>query len=807
MANSAEQAERDPQRVWVLAGLWGTALLFGAHLALLFGQDYILAGLDLDTVVWNLRHAVGPTLVASLLVAFVSASLLVVARHASRLLRMAVILLVFALFACCIAGLGYEVEARIPDTSSGNGAKGWIVIDAVAVVLGLGMVMLVRRRRELRVTALALLVPLVLTLLSFGAFHWIDPPPIQIRQVVRSLLAIPVAWEATEVGAGGPARIGTVTPRNNWRGVGGDRSALIIPTGGTVTFEVEESDGFVSLQTAVAINQGNALRRESRWKKIRFGFQILVDGVVAAEETLHWGVSTASEEFGWRDIGGRSGVPLRPGNVVSLRTTVESEPPDPSIEEQNWRVGFSDPVLVELSERPREKSSPASPNIVLVVMDTLRKDRVGCYGYEKDTTPNLDRLAARGLVYEHASSTSSWTWPSTASIFTGMTPERHGVLGETSCHLSRDFDVLAEALQREGYSTAAYSGNALISPSKHFDQGFEHFFGGGISFYKSRLFVPDAIEWMRSVAGQRFFLYLHLVDPHHPHKPRAEAREKFITMEAPDDYGPKTYSEQTNAFRRGKARVPGKGVFDTTRVVSLSEQARISELYDACVATGDYWFGEVLNAIEDLDLEDETIIAFTADHGEEFFDHDMMEHGHSLFGELVDVPLVLAGPGIPSGERSAAIVSNLNIAPTLARLGGSEMRGLEELLDLSRPSELEEEVLGYSTEHGWWNNWHRVPIQGLREGRWILLFAPGAGAWRGKRPTPGGEFRLYDVEADPKQLQDLAAEHPERVAAMLARLKLRTQTQEELRTSIPIGAGDETLEMLQGIGYIDGEGD
>jgi len=807
MGNSTEQGERDPQRVWVLAGLWGTALLFGAHLALLVGQDSFLAGLDLDTVLWNLGNAAGPTLVASALVAFVSASLLVAVRRASRTVRLAVIFLVFALFAGCIAGLGYEVETRIPDTSSGNGAKGWIVIDAVAVVLGLGMVMLVRRRRELRVTTRALLVPLALSVVTFGALNLLDPPPIQMRQVVRSLLAKPIAWRAVEVGAGGPPRIGTLTPRNNWRGVGGDRSALIVSTGGTVNFEVDESDGFVSLQTAVAINQGNAMRREARWKEVRFGFQILVDGVLAAEETLHWGQSTASEEFGWRDIGGPSGVRLRPGNVVGLRTTVESVPPDPSIQEQAWMVGFSDPVLVELREIPREESSPAKPNIVLVVMDTLRKDRVGCYGYEKDTTPNLDRLAARGLVYERASATSSWTWPSTASIFTGMTPERHGVLDEKSCHLSRDFDVLAEALQREGYSTAAYSGNALISPSKHFDQGFEHFFGGGLSFYKSRLFVPDAIEWMRSIAGQRFFLYLHLVDPHHPHQPRAEAREKFVTMEAPEDYGPKTFSEQTNAFRRGRARVPGKGVFDSTRVVSLSEQARISELYDACVATGDYWFGEVLNAIEDLDLEDETIVAFTADHGEEFFDHDMLEHGHTLFSELVDVPLVLAGPGIPSGVRSDAIVSNLNIAPTLAKLGGSELRGLEEMLDLSRPSELDEEVLGYSTEHGWWNNWHRVPIRGLREGRWILHFAPSAGAWRAKRPTRGGEFRLYDVEADPKQLHDLSEQHPERVAAMLARLKLRTQMQEELRTSIPIGAGDETLEMLQGIGYIDGEGD
>jgi len=803
MEKSTQQTSADPRRVWLLAALWGTALLSGAHLAILFGQDFALEGLDWNAALWNLKRTLGATLLASLFVAFFSASFLVSVRHLPRGLRVLVGLLCTLLFAACIGGLGYEQAARIPDVASGNGAKGWIVIDTLAIFIAIGMVLILRRRRALAVSIRTLLVPAAVLVLSFGGLSLVDPPPIEIRHVVRSLLTLPRTWNIQKAAPGGAPGIGTLTPKNDWRGVGGDRSTLFLPPGGEISFEVTEEDGYVSLQTAVAINELKNARPNKAWMEVRFGFQILVDGVLAAEETLRWGETPEDREHGWREIGGEKGLPLRPGDVVTMRTTVEASPPDPKIQNHPWRLGFSDPLLVRLSERRREESSPEHPNIVLVVMDTQRRDRIGCYGYEKDTTPNLDRLAERGVVYEQASATASWTWPSTASILTGMTPERHGVTDESSCHLSRDFDLLAEALQREGYTTAAYSGNALISPSKHFDQGFESFLGGGRSFFKSRLFVPKALEWMKTYAGQRFFLYLHLVDPHHPHQPRAEAREKFVTMQPPPGYQAKTFSDQTVALRHGKAHRRGMPV-DSTRVVPLEEQERLSELYDACVATGDYWFGEVLNTIEDLGLEDETIVAFTADHGEELFDHHMLEHGHSLYGELVDVPLVLAGPGIPQGVRVDSVVSNLNLGPTLAKLGGSQILGVEGTLDLSRPSEVQAETITYSTEQGWWNNWYRVPLRGLREEQWILHFAPEAGPWRARRPTPGGEFKLFDVETDPGQHVDLSKQQPERAAAMLERLKLRNRSEEDRRTSLPIGAGDETLEMLQGIGYIDG---
>ena len=772
---------------------------------MLFGRDYFLSNMDLDSALWSMGKAAKATFVASLITAFVASVLRDISRRAPALLRALVSLLIVALFAACIAGIGFEPAANIPEIGTGNGFRGWLAIGTVAIFLALAQVFFSRKQRK-PITGITLAIPTFALLGAFALLASFGAPRIQVREVVRSLLSKPTPWTVISEGKSGPVRAGVISPLKDWSGTTGERSTLVIPPGAEVSYEVTEEDGHVLFETAIAVNQHFGGKVSSSWEEVRFHFEVRVDGEVVSNEVLRWGKKGIDNDYGWRELGGRAGIALRPGNVVSLLTSVESVPPDPRAQLIRWRIGFSDPVLVRYSERERVASSPDNPNIVLVVMDTLRRDRIGCYGYEKDTTPNLDRLASRGTLYERAHSTSSWTWPSTTSILTGMTPERHGVIDNDSCHLARDYDVLAEALQRQNYTTAAFSGNPLISPSKQFDQGFETFFGGGGIFYKSRRFIPDAIEWMKANAGNRFFLYLHMVDPHHPHQPMKAARDLFVKTKPPKGYNAGTYPAQSFALLGGKAIVRGGG-WDTTRVVPQAEQERLSNIYDACVATGDYWFGEVLNALDEFGLEDETIVAFTSDHGEEFFDHGMMTHGHSIFRELVDVPLVLAGPGIPGGVRSDALVSNRHLGTTLAQLGGSAIRGVESTIDLARPIDLVAQPIGYSTEQGWWNTWHRTPIWGLRDGRWNLHLAPVAGAFGGSTPTKGGEFRLFDMESDPKQLRNLADEQPERVAAMIERLNERVQAETALRTSLSIGAGEETIEMLQGIGYIEDEED
>ena len=221
------------------------------------------------------------------------------------------------------------------------------------------------------------------------------------------------------------------------------------------------------------------------------------------------------------------------------------------------------------------------------------------------------------------------------------------------------------------------------------------------------------------------------------------------------------------------------------------------------VAEGDYWVGEVLNALADLDLVDKTVVAFTSDHGEEFFDHGMLEHGHSLYPELLNVPLILAGPGIPSGVRSANAVSNRHLASTLAQLGGSKIIGVEDGLNLAQPDRLPYMPIVFGTEHGWWNNWYRTPLKGLREGHWVLHMAPHAGEWGASEPTPGGQIRLYDLSSDRTELNDVSASNSNRAQAMKIKLTKLIVEQRKLRKAISVSAGDETLEMLQGIGYIE----
>jgi arylsulfatase A-like enzyme len=314
--------------------------------------------------------------------------------------------------------------------------------------------------------------------------------------------------------------------------------------------------------------------------------------------------------------------------------------------------------------------APTRPNLVLVVIDTLRADHLGSYGYAKAQTPQLDALAARGTRFAAARSASSWTLPSVASILTGRYPVEHGAERLVSV-LSDQQVTAAEMLAAAGYETVAFSANvSLVIPESGFGQGFERFDvleareGNGTAAdpvavrdgtnraalaARADELTDAVLAWVtsRPQSTRPFFLYVHYFDPHASYSPPAAYAAKFGVQ--PND----------------PLLAPGQGAITfANKVPEARELATLQALYDAEIAFTDHELGRLFDR---LGLADAVTIV-TADHGEEFGDHGGMLHGKTLFEEMLHVPLIVAGGGLPAGRVVDAPVSLVSIFPTLGEL-------------------------------------------------------------------------------------------------------------------------------------------
>jgi arylsulfatase A-like enzyme len=313
---------------------------------------------------------------------------------------------------------------------------------------------------------------------------------------------------------------------------------------------------------------------------------------------------------------------------------------------------------------------------------------------------------------------------------------------------------------------------------------------------RSDLLVPSALEWLGGLGGKRFFLYLHLMEPHAPFQPLPEGRARFAA-DVPRDYDPRRVLDHNwELLREGFGP---DGTARTAHVVGAEEQGWIRALYDGCVWSADHYLGLVLARLAELELNESTIVAVTSDHGEELFDHGLLTHGNTLHRELVRVPLVIAGPGLGRGERVATPVSGAALAPTLARLCGAELEGLVEPLDLLEVRSDEPQF--FSTRQGWWNGYARQALFGMRLGTSVLHYAPEAAPWGGTQPGPG-EIRLYDLARDPDEREDLAAHEPERARVLREALLEHLARLEQRRTTTALPPDPGTLERMRALGYV-----
>jgi len=654
-------------------------------------------------------------------------------------------------------------------------------------------------------------LPAVVGALLAGAYGWAfvrHPPTVESRVVGRELFADPSAWsvlvERPEPEAG--ARLEMVGPAFDSRQA---RPTIVLPPPATLELPITAQDERCRLRGRVAIDVRTAsLVRGDERLAVRFG--IHVDDELRFETTIETRAGDARNA--WVEIvdarTNASGIELGPGDVVRLSTELASELP-PSVSPAQLRCGFGKLQLETSERRSWQRARAELPNLVLIVQDTQRADRLGSYGYDADISPALDALAERGTLFEEAFATSSWTWPATASILTGELPERHGVTSNESCYLFASETTIAERLRERGYLTAAFTCNPLIVTTQNFDQGFDHF-DDGPTFRKTDEILSDVGAWLREHQAARFFLYLHLADPHEPHRPLPRYAEQFGVV-VPDDLpsGPDGDAEPEQAFNLATAELLQREHYDDEGTLLPehripADHRRFYEAsYDASVASGDHWVGAILAELERLGLAETTVVTYTSDHGEELFDHGLLAHGHSLHRELVRVPLVVAGPGIAQGVRVQEPVSNREVHDMLARLGGAPLERRGPRLEVGESGG---PVL-FSTVKGWWNGRSRQPLFGVRSKRWAYHWAPTARPWGADATDDAGEERLYDVRRDVGETRDASASHPEPCDTLLANIRQAIETARLGRRSAALGADHATLAKLAALGYVADEHD
>ena len=399
-------------------------------------------------------------------------------------------------------------------------------------------------------------------------------------------------------------------------------------------------------------------------------------------------------------------------------------------------------------------TSPAGPpSIVLVSIDTLRADHVGAYGAKTGATPNLDALAADGVLFENALTPVPITLPAHASMLTGLLPHRHGVRDNGLFRLPKDVPTLAAALAAGGYDSAAVVGAAVLDREYGLERGFRIYDDrvggpGGLTIPERKAAaVTDAA--LAAAAGLRppFFLFVHYYDPHAAYDPPPPWAERFA-----------------------------------------------DHLYDGEVAYADAEVGRLRRELVRRGLGGNAVFALASDHGEGLGEHGEATHGPFLYQATLHVPLVVAAPGRwPSGRRVKGLVSIIDLAPTLLALAGRPVPpGLDgrDMGPSVRGESVAERRLPLESEfaldsYGW------APLVGLTDGVLKWIGAP--------------EQELYDLASDPRELSNLAARRGED-ARRLAGL-WRTAVTED-RRSLPPAASEaedaERLARLSALGYVAG---
>jgi arylsulfatase len=422
--------------------------------------------------------------------------------------------------------------------------------------------------------------------------------------------------------------------------------------------------------------------------------------------------------------------------------------------------------------------------VVLVVVDTLRQDRVGCYGSEPDTTPHLDALAAEGVRFDNAYATAPWTSPSVASILTGLLPSAHGLVAART-GIADGIETLAEMLRAEGYATGGVVSNPHLKRVFAFDQGFDHWAQDQAQDHRT-VSTPEvtrqATEMIDRMAasGRPFFLFVLYFDPHYDYVPHPEYG--FAT---PTDAGRISGTEHMLELR------------ELAPDMTPDEIGYIRDVYDEEVRFTDEGIGSLLTALRGAGVYENTAIVVTADHGEEFLERDWLGHCRTLYDELVKVPLIVRPPGPAAPRVVDTPISLVSVVPTLREVAGLAPAAP----GVDAPSLLS--LCAGESPPSW------PPV--FCEVDFVLPADPAQQAHKRALIQDGfklviddatGVIELYDLARDPGERDDLAEARPELVASHLAVLEsVHAAARENAAAGREVELTDDERAALEALGY------
>jgi len=431
-----------------------------------------------------------------------------------------------------------------------------------------------------------------------------------------------------------------------------------------------------------------------------------------------------------------------------------------------------------------DRIAPAKgpPNLIIILVDTLRADHLHYSGYARGTSPNIDTLAAESIIFENHYSTASRTGPAVASIITGLHPRSHCVINplihwDAKGVLGEEQTTLAELLRNEGYHSYGFITNLNVTERFGFAQGFEVYQPVGAGNVKA--VNKAALAVLQQRPEKPFFLYLHYMEPHSPYTAPREYKRLFVDA---GYRGPITgQHSQLDQIVAGKLTVDARDVQE------------LEGLYDQEIKYFDDEIGRFIQTLKDRGLYENTIIVFVADHGEEFLEHGSVLHGYTLYEDQLRVPLFIHDSRREEPRKVEAVTRHVDLLPTLL-----DMMGLYYLGDVQGQS-LIPLMEGAPAEDWEVPVYAEASLMAVKTIRRRSLMIEGWKLIETEIPSP--TLELYHIAEDPGERRELSAENPEKRDHLLEQMR-SLEAQMPLAQSRTVKLREQEIEALRSLGYV-----